>query len=319
MTLTAHILVGEDEETETGFPGPDVIVEPASLSIATTYLLDEDRRANERETVYPFIGYDAKAARAHMAANAERKRREEGKDATSEDEDLKAECRIAVRAISLELIAALLLSCLDTPTKARCPCRVTMVGDMPVPYSNAPLGNPDARADYGEFAVLAEVTTNLGLPQTEVDRQWESAANHVKAVTGYPRIYCLMVSHYGLDKQAKGMAAKLAEAQQDREALQGVAPGSGQPELPDAKFLVLDIEDMAEIADMLDDIYCLDREEVQPLTEDILARLLDSLHAQTMDLIERDEGFPRGWAGETFAKMLFEWAVEKKPIEQVGA
>ena len=128
-----------------------------------------------------------------------------------------------------------------------------------------------------------------------------------------------MVSHYGLDKQWKGMAAKLAQAQQDREALKKQARDSGDPEPPDAKFLVLDIEDMAEIADMLDDIYCLDREKVPPLTEDILARLLDRLHAQTMDWIEGEERFPPGWAGETFAKMLFEWAVKKKPIEEAGA
>ena len=309
MTLTAHIRVGEDVRFD--YPGPGVVIEPASLSRAATYLLDEDLRANEK-VAYPLIGYDARAARAHMAAEAE-------KDGKSEDEELKADFRIAVRAISLELIAALLLSCLDTPAVARCPCRVLMDGEKPIPYGNAPAGNPDARANYGEFAILAEVTTNLGLPQTEVDRQWDSAANHVKAVFGFPRIYCLMVSHYGLDKRAKGMAAKLAEAQERREELKREAQGNGDPEPPDAKFLVFDIEDMAEIADMLDDLYCLDdREGVQPLTEDILGRLLDKLHAQTMDWIDGEEAFPRGWAGETFTEMLYEWAVEKTPIEQVG-
>ena len=285
MTLTAHIRVGEDVRID--YPGPGVVIEPASLSRAATYLLDEDLRANEK-VAYPLIGYDAGAARAHMAAVAEEKGREE-KDGKSEDEEVKADFRIAVRSISLELIAALLLSCLDSPTVARCPCRVLMDGERPIPYSNAPAGSPDARAHYGEFAILAEVTTNLGLPETEVERQWESAANHVKAVAGFPRVYCLMVSHYGLDKQAKGMAAKLAEAQQAREALKRQALDNGDPEPPDAKFLVFDIEDMAEIADMLDDIYCLDREKVQLLTEDILGRLLDKLHAQTMDWIEGEE------------------------------
>ena len=318
MTLTAHIRVGEDVRID--YPGPGVVIEPASLSKAATYLLDEDLRANEK-VAYPLIGYDGRAARAHMAAVAEKKAREEkdgeSEDGESEDEEVKADFRIAVRSISLELIAALLLSCLDTPALARCPCRVLMDGETPIPYSNAPQGSPDARAHYGEFAILAEVTTNLGLPQTEVDRQWESAANHVKAVAGFPRVYCLMVSHYGLDKQAKGMAAKLAEAQETREALKRQALNNGDPEPPDAKFLVFDIEDMAEIADMLDDIYCLDREKVQPLTEDILGRLLDKLHAQTMDWIEGEERFPPGWAGETFTKMLYEWAVEKRPIDEL--
>ena len=314
MTLTAHIRVGEDARID--YPGPGVVIEPASLSRAATYLLDEDLRANEK-VAYPLIGYDARAARAHMAAEAEERGREE-KDGKSEDEEVKADFRIAVRSISLELIAALLLSCLDTPKVARCPCRVLMDGETPIPYSNAPVGSSDARAHYGEFAILAEVTTNLGLPETEVDRQWESAANHVKAVAGFPRVYCLMVSHYGLDKRAKGMAAKLAEAQQTREALKRQALDNGDPEPPDAKFLVFDIEDMAEIADMLDDIYCLgDREDAQPLTEDILGRLLDKLHAQTMDWIEGEEAFPRGWAGETFAEMLYEWAVEETPIDEL--
>ena len=68
-----------------------------------------------------------------------------------------------------------------------------------IPYGAAPQGNPDARADYGEFTVLAEVTTILDLRKSDIGEQWTSAGRHVDAVTDSPRIYCLMVSRLGLD------------------------------------------------------------------------------------------------------------------------
>ncbi len=67
-----------------------------------------------------------------------------------------------------------------------------------IPYGAAPQGNSDTSADYGEFTVLAEVTTTLRLKKSDIARRWDSAHGHVDAVEDVPRICCLMVSGLGL-------------------------------------------------------------------------------------------------------------------------
>ena len=79
---------------------------------------------------------------------------------------------------------------------------------MPVPYGHAPAGNPDARADYEGFTVLAEVTSQKeqapkkGLRDSTIEDQWSSANTHTKEALleedGPERVYCIMVSRASL-------------------------------------------------------------------------------------------------------------------------
>ena len=320
MTLTARVVVGEDGKTDIAFPEPGHEIVPRTLGIAAVLLLNENHRRDLVE-VYEAIGYDAGAARKHQAAVAEKRRRDEaaGKKVT-EDDEIKQDFRIAVRAIGLELIAGLFLSVLDSPAEARCPCRVLVEEEKAIPYGAAPQGNPDVRADYGDFTVLAEVTTILRLRKSDISGQWASAGQHVDAVTDAPRIYCLMVSRLGLDDQRRWHAVELAKAQKDRDAPEPTEaddasgpPPAGSPERPDVKFLVFDIEDMAEIAHKLDELYGEEGTAKKALTSDGLGMLLDEMHAQTMEWLASEDAFPPHWASDTFIKMLGKYA-RGKPV-----
>ena len=320
MTLTARIVVGEADGTDIAFPEPGHEIVPRALGVAAVLLLNENHRRDLIE-VYEAIGYDAGAARKHRAALAEKRRRDEAAGKTvTEDDEITQDFRIAVRAIGLELVAGLFLSVLDSPAGARCPCRVLVQDEKAIPYGAAPQGNPDARADYGEFTVLAEVTTILNLRKSDIGGQWTSAGRHVDAVTDCPRIYCLMVSRLGLDDKRRWQAAELAKAQEDREepepeeaeAASGPPP-AGSRERPDVKFLVFDIEDMAEIAHKLDELYGEEGTAKVALTSDGLGMLLDELHAQTMEWLAGEAVFPPHWASDTFIEMLGKYA-NGKPI-----
>ena len=112
--------------------------------------------------------------------------------------------------------------------------------------------------------------------------------------TDSPRIYCLMVSRLGLDDERRWQAAELAKAQAKQEngktppdeAESGKMDGravkeTAEPAPPDrspgqalpvrgqaeVKFLVFDIEDMAEIAHKLHELYCEEGAAKEPLTE----------------------------------------------------
>lgn len=303
MTLTARVLVSDGGGTDIGFPEPGHEIVPRALGIAAQMLLDEDHRRGLPE-VYEAIGYDARAARKHRAALAEKRRRDEAAGIEAdEDDEIKQDFRIAVRAISLELMAGLFLSVLDSPEEARCPCRALVQDGKAVPYGPAPPLNPDARADYGTFTVIAEVTTALRPKKSDIAQQWDSAHRHVDAVAGVPRIYCLMVSRLGLDDRRKWQAARFAEARDKLEERQ--APAA------EVRFLVFDIEDMAEIAHRLHELYCEEGAENRPLTADGLGLLLEELHALTMEWVAGEEAFPPHWAGDTFIEMLGKYAAGK--------
>ena len=324
MTLTARVRVGEEEDTAVDFPDPGFDVEPEMLGRAARYLLDEDHSVN-MEYVFPHIGFDAREARSHLAALAEEKRRAgEG----PEDEHRKAvkKFRITAKAVGLELVAGLFLSVLDSPRQTRCPCRAHIVGESAVPYYWAQQGNPDVRADYRNFAILAEVTTIRKFTMEDVERQWKSACRHAVAVADRPRVYCLMVSRLSLDlrdekKQAahhRRHLANLANAQEllaaaveeAAQKAQARAENDGGPEpppltpAPDVKFILLHIEDMAEIANGLHALYCETRRTARRLTENILGAVLDRLHAKTMERIAARNTFPRRWASDTFIDLL---------------
>ena len=325
MTLTARVRVGEEEDTAVDFPDPGFDVEPEMLGRAARYLLDEDHSVN-MEYVFPHIGFDAREARSHLAALAEEKRRAgEG----PEDEHRKAvkKFRITAKAVGLELVAGLFLSVLDSPRQTRCPCRAHIVGESAVPYYWAQQGNPDVRADYRNFAILAEVTTIRKFTMEDVERQWKSACRHAVAVADRPRVYCLMVSRLSLDlrdekKQAAHhrrhlanltnaqelLAAAVEEAAQKAQKAQARAEDDGGPEppppAPDVKFILLHIEDMAEIANGLHALYCETRGTARRLTETILGAVLDGLHAKTMERIAARNTFPRRWASDTFIDLL---------------
>ena len=320
MTLTARIEVGEEIAERGPFPGPDRTIAPRVLDLAATYLLNEDYGVNARY-VYPSIGFDGKTALALEAMDREEKRRAEGKEVPRPSK-LRAEIRPLVKGLGLELIVGLLLSCLAHPKTAFCPCYVHEDEEtgMPVPYGHAPSGNPDARADYDGFSVIAEVTSQKeqapkrGLRDGAIEEQWNSASTHAKAALleedGPGRVYCLMVSRSDLTdarmrRKLEEAPAKLAGTPRDPENPEGPRMGD---RADDARFLVFSIKDMGFVGRKLHEFYCLGRTDVQPLTHAALAELLDRLHAETLECIAQGKAFGEGWAGLEFAKLLQEHA-----------
>ena len=300
MTLTARIVVGTDPEVE--FPRPARKVKPAIVANAARYLLEDDYSI-DKDYIYPHIGFDSAAALRHLKALAQEQQSAGGEPETDYRKSVK-EFRVVAKAVGLELIAGLFLSVLDGPEKTLCPCRTYVERGRGFPYYAAPQGNPDVRADYGEFVILAEVTSIRHLRKDDIDTQWDGAQNHVKAVTGRPRIYCFMVSRHGLDRKNAWQRAALEKAREDREELKAQAAANGNPEPPDVKFLVFDIEEMAEIAKRLNDLYCGPRPRRRALTEEALGRILDRLHALAAGMIAAGDKFTKGWAGNAFNKML---------------
>ena len=213
MTLTARVVVGADPEVD--FPRPSRKVRPGTLARAARHLLDENYTV-DRQEIYPRIGFDSAAALRHLKALAKEKHDAGDEPETDYVKSVK-EFRVVAKAVGLELIAGLFLSVLDSPGKTLCPCRTFIKGGRAFPYYAAPQDNPDVRAAYGEFVILAEVTTVRHLKKDDIDTQWDSAQNHVKAETGRPRIYCFMVSRHGLDQKNGWQRAALANAQEDRE------------------------------------------------------------------------------------------------------
>ncbi len=314
MTLTARIWIGEDLENSVAFPAPDFDVGPYALSWVTRRLLDDDHTQN-REFVFPDIGFDANAARRIRVAEAREKHRTEEEPDTEDVMTLRAHWRYN-KGVGLELIAGLFLSVLDSPQRVHCAMRVDTTGERPVPVEAARDGKPDGRAYFGDFIILNEVTTIRNLNKGDIEEQWESAQAHVaEAATDRPRIYCFMVSRLGLDgydgkspRRRNWQPAKLADAQENQEALKTEAA---------VKFLVFNFEDVAEIALKLHELYCMqDHRGPRPraLTEEALGRILDRLHAMTMERVAAGKDFAIGWAGDSFAEMLDNHA-KGHPIE----
>ena len=310
MTLAAHMLVGEDRETAVDFPAPGFKVRPRTLSLSIRRLLDEDHTQN-RAFVYPDIGFDANAAR-HIRVAASKT----GEETDPVDGMTFQRHWWYTKGLGLELIAGLFLSVLDSPQSVYCASHVGMIGEMPVPHTVALQGEPDGRADFGEFVILNEVTTVRHLNEGDIEGQWDSAETHVAQaeVTDRQRIYCFMVSRLGLDgrdgkkPKRKWQLAALAEAQEKHEA----------PETTKAavKFLVFNFEDVSEIALKLDRLYCDPDRRGKPraLTEEALGRILDRLHDMAMEQIAAGKDFGIGWAAETFNEMLDNHA-KGHPIE----
>ena len=230
MDLKARVLVSNDGEIDFDFPEPGHEIVSRTLDIAVQMLLGEDHRKGVPE-VHKAIGYDAtSAARKHWAAHAEKSRQDQKAGIeVADDDEIKQDFRIAVRAISLELIAGLFLSVLDSPKEARCPCCAPLQDGKAIPYGAAPQGNPDARAAYGEFTTLAEVTTIFNLRKSDINDEWDSAYGHVDVIEDVPLIYRLIVSRLGLDDDRRWQAARLVEAREkleDRKAGDGGGPVS---------------------------------------------------------------------------------------------
>ena len=354
MTLTARILVGHERRGRIPFPDPGIAIDPRILDLAATQLVNNDRSVSAAY-VYPAIGFDHETVAKHWIAFEEEKKRQaaleeekkreadlaetgkedEGAEAGEgeEDEDeedaptpglLKKQQRFYPKGVGLELIVALLLSCLGNPERALCPCRVYRRGRRRgVPYGHAPKDNPDVRADYDGVTVLAEVTMQetLGgrLRFKTVKEQWASAVRHVdKALRekGRKRVYCLMVSK--ADLRDGRMRRRFLEAPTELD----------EKHRHRAKFLVFGIRELTHIGYRLHKLYCRGRTDVHPLTGADLAAILDRLHAQTMAKLAEKGPFTDGvWAGLTFAKLLEEHAargeiadlLEREPEEQEDA
>ncbi len=329
MTLTARILVGDRSRGRIPFPDPEIAVDPRMLDLAATQLFNNHDTVSAA-WVYPAIGFDSATAEKYWAAFDEEERRkaaleeeekrraalaEDGKGERGEGEReagrdegrdapgpglLKKQQRFYPKGVGLELIVALLLSCLGDPERAICPCRVQRRGRLRgIPYGHTPRDNPDVRADYEGFTVLAEVTMQEGvggaLRLKTVREQWDSARRHVnKALKekGRKRVYCLMVSKADMaDGRMRvrflGAPGELDESRRER-----------------AKFLVFGIRELTHVGYRLHKLYCRGRTDMRPLTGADLAAILDRLHAQTMAMFTESKPFTRGWAGLRFAKLL---------------
>ena len=316
MTLTARIEVGEEPAERAPFPGPDKAVAPRVLDLAATYLLNEHLKVNT-QYVYPSIGFDSAAAVDLEAVVWAESRRKKGEEVPPLSR-LQQEIRPVVKGLGLELIVSMLLSCLGNPKSAFCPCCVHLDREtgVPLPYEHCPAGNPDARADYGGFTVIAEVTSQTeespkkGLRDETIDRQWSGATTHtnnaLREENGPGRVYCIMVSR-----------ASLRDRRQRRKLL--AAPEKLDTALRRrAKFLVFDIKDMGFVGRKLHELYCLDRTDVRQLTDRALAALLNELHARTLKMIAEGKPFPKGWAGRTFADLLEARVKRPKPKASKG-
>ncbi len=335
MTLTARILVGPGPRGRIPYPDPGTVVDPRILDLAANQLVNNDARVSAA-WVYPAIGFDHETAKKHWVAFEEEENRkaaiaeeEKRKAALARDgEDggavgdkagegekgapapglLKKAQRFYPKGVGLELIVALLLSCLGGPERAICPCRVHRRGRRRgVPYGHTPEGRPDVRADYKGFTVLAEVTMQetLGgkLRHKTIKEQWDSANRHVEKALrerSRKRVYCFMVSKADLTDGR--MRLRLLEA-----------PGRLDARLRDrAKFLVFGIRELTHIGSRLHKLYCRGRTDVNALTGADLAAILDRLHARTMAVFNESGDFKAGWAGLTFAKLLEQHAGGKQ-------
>ena len=294
MTLVARILVGAPpEEPAIPFPAPRRMVGPRNLGIAATLLLNEDHTVNRRE-VYRRIGFDARTAQRLMV--------EPRPGETEERTRTKRSLLWSTKGIGLELIAAMMLSCLDSPQTPLCACRVGHDGR--VPFAPAPGLKPDVRADYEGFTVIAEVTTMRELTPERIETQYESAKSHVEQALeekALKRVYCIMVNRADLND--KDTRRRLVDAEEK------FADGPVS-----VKFLAFAIQEFAHIGRKLHELYCMDREDVWPLTEGKLGKILDTLHAEAMKTIEAEDEFPGGWAGRFFGELLKEVAeIEEMP------
>ena len=208
MTLAARIMVGEEPAEQAPFPGPDKAVAPRVLDLAATYLLNEHQRVNT-QYVYPSIGFDSAASVDLEAMEWAESRERRGREVPPLSK-LRKEIRPLVKGLGLELIVTMLFSCLGSPKTAFCSCSVyedRETGAV-VPYGHAPAGNPDARADYDGFTVIAEVTSQIeespkkGLRDETIESQWNSANTHTREVLleddGPKHVYCIMVSRANL-------------------------------------------------------------------------------------------------------------------------
>lgn len=298
MTLVARILIGAPPEEPTiPFPVPRRRIGPRNLGLAAAVLLNDDHTVNMRQ-VYGRIGFDARAAQRLMvqprAGETEKRTR------------TKRSLLLSTKGIGLELIAAMMLSCLDSPQTPLCACRVG--NDGKVPYAPAPGLNPDARADYEGFTVFAEVTTMRELTPDRIESQYDSAKSHVEQAlekNALERVYCLMVNRADLND--KDTRRRLVDAQERFAA-----------ETASVKFLAFAIQEFAHIGRQLHELYCMGREDVWPLTEEKLGKILDTVHAEAMKTIGSEDEFPDGWAGRFFGELLEEAAEIEEIPETLG-
>jgi len=298
VTLVARILIGAPPEEPTiPFPAPRHRVGPLNLGRAATLLLNEDHTVNRRE-IYRRIGFDARTAQRLMI--------EPRPGETEERTRTKRSMLLSTKGIGLELIAGMMLSCLDSPQTPLCACRVGKDGK--VPYGPAPGLNPDVRADYEGFTVIAEVTTMRELTPERIESQYESAKSHVELALGkkdLKRVYCIMVNRADLND--KDTRRRLVDAEEK------FADGPAS-----VKFLAFAIQEFGHIGRKLHEFYCMDREDVWTLTEGKLRAILDTLHAEAMKTIGAEDEFEPGWAGRFFGELLEEAATAEEMPQLPG-
>ena len=75
------------------------------------------------------------------------------------------------------------------------------------------------------------------------------------------------------------------------------------PEPPNVKFLVLEIKEMAEIAQKLHKLHYGIGTKREALMEGALGKILDRLHTEETGMIAAGDKFRRGWAGAAFDKL----------------
>ena len=259
MTLKARILVGGRDEPELKFPAPDFHIEPRTLDIAATQIFNNDNHVT-RTWIYPAIGFDHKTAKQHAEIEAAERRIKAAKLAREPEQGDKY-YRYIFKGLGLELIVTMLLSCLGAPETARCPCRAHRdENGCVVPHGPATANSPDVLVDYGDFTVLAEVTTRRDMDEESVSAQFKSANSHARTALskkgGAKRVYCIMVCRLDLKDHSGLMQKHLAKAQ---EKLHSERPGR-------AKFIALSIREMGHVGYMLQKLYCQGRPNDGALT-----------------------------------------------------
>ena len=273
--------------------------------------------------VYPNIGFDALSARRQLAALAEEKKRS-GKEPDTEHRITVKQFRIAAKAVGLELIAGLFLSCLDTPVRVRSPCRVFFEGGRAFPYYAAPCGNP---MPAPTMTGLCFWPKSPRCAASAAGRRSRSGGERARTCGGgrqRRRLFCLMVSRLAwTTAQLDGVG--LAEAQEAQEARGSRRGSRGAPTPSEVKYLVFDIEDIAATRTSWTSSIAKAAGKIQALTGDVLEAVAGQAACPDHGAARSGEGFHGGWAGAAFVEMLVDYAVRKsrsgtcwRPAEETG-
>ena len=156
-------------------------------------LLVGDFRANEK-LVFEALGIDRKAW-----FRDDRKRKKKRKHKKSRIKRF----RIANKALAMELLVAVILTCIDSPNEVRCWCSVSKRGR---PKSFAPSGHEDIRVTHSDFTVLVEVSAKKNPGEGFFRKQLKQALAHSDSLLELGTsgiVYALVVNKCSVESNAR--------------------------------------------------------------------------------------------------------------------